>query len=97
MTPLLLLASLLVTGPTWAHGTDTDADGWVDEVDCDITDPAIYPGAEEVCDDQDQDCDEEIDEAPCSEGCAGRFWRQRQAAGLVFLLGFGALRRRRLD
>jgi hypothetical protein len=41
---------------------DQDGDGYPVDVDCDDTDPLIYPGATEVCDDGvDNDCDELID------------------------------------
>jgi len=35
--------------------------------DCDDMDPTIYPGAEELCDDVDQDCDGMVDEQLLSE------------------------------
>ena len=54
---------------------DEDADGWCDERvrepnealcpqtgDCRDNEPEIHPGAEERCDEQDNDCDEQIDE-----------------------------------
>ena len=41
---------------------DNDGDGFSVDVDCDDTDPNINPGAAEVCDDVDNDCDEEVDE-----------------------------------
>ncbi|NQV90376.1 hypothetical protein HQ487_03115 [Candidatus Uhrbacteria bacterium] len=48
-------------------GTDTvyedlDGDGRTGLIDCDDTDPAIYPGAVETCNGQDDDCDGEVDE-----------------------------------
>ncbi len=42
---------------------DADGDGYsVDEGDCDDHDASISPGAEESCDDLDNDCDGEVDE-----------------------------------
>ncbi|MBT3230637.1 hypothetical protein HN358_02540 [Candidatus Uhrbacteria bacterium] len=41
---------------------DADGDGYESDVDCDDDDASIYPGAEEICDGQDNDCDELTDE-----------------------------------
>ncbi len=41
---------------------DADGDGYADDVDCDDGDPAVFPGAEELCNEVDDDCDGEIDE-----------------------------------
>ena len=41
---------------------DADGDGYNSGEDCDDTDSAIFPGATEICDDVDNDCDDEIDE-----------------------------------
>jgi hypothetical protein len=42
---------------------DQDGDGWSEwEGDCDDGDPDAYPGADEICDGRDQDCDGDIDE-----------------------------------
>ena len=57
-------------GVSWLDGSchifnsaaDSDGDGVDDCFDCDDADPDIYPGAEEVCDGADNDCDGEIDE-----------------------------------
>jgi hypothetical protein len=42
--------------------TDGDDDGYGADEDCDDTDPAIHPGANEVCDGVDNNCDDQIDE-----------------------------------
>ncbi|MFH1463508.1 MAG: MopE-related protein [Pseudomonadota bacterium] len=47
------------TGIDTHHGNiDADGDGWtIAEGDCDDTDATVYPGAEELCDGKDNDCD----------------------------------------
>ncbi len=49
------------TGPGTTD-VDADGDGYPAEDDCDDTDPATNPGAAEVCDGVDNDCDDAIDE-----------------------------------
>jgi hypothetical protein len=59
---------------------DSDDDGYcLCQGDCDDNDPDISPGAEEICDGLDNDCDREIDEGfdqdgdgipDCSDNCA---------------------------
>jgi hypothetical protein len=46
-----------------SEATDADGDGYADDVDCDDGDASVFPGAEELCNDVDDDCDGEIDEA----------------------------------
>lgn len=45
---------------------DQDDDGYNADVDCDDEDPDIHPNAEEICDEIDNDCDEEVDEDEAS-------------------------------
>lgn len=46
-------------GP-WPEGTDLDGDGYACEVDCQDFSAAIYPGAPELCDGWDNNCDGEF-------------------------------------
>jgi hypothetical protein len=59
-----------------ASGTDADGDGYTTLVDCDDTNPSIHPGAAEVCNFVDDNCDGSIDEGFDQDGdgwtvCAG--------------------------
>ncbi len=49
------------TGPV-EQPTDADQDGWFDYEDCDDSDPDVNPAADEVCNEIDDDCDQQIDE-----------------------------------
>ena len=42
--------------------SDRDGDGVADDADCAPDDANVYPGAEELCDDRDNNCDGETDE-----------------------------------
>jgi hypothetical protein len=56
------------------YGDDDDADGYTDVAsggdDCDDSDGAINPGADELCDGVDNDCDDAIDDGPAD----GTIW-----------------------
>ena len=58
---LFLAASILMAQD--ACDADADGDGWTSgDGDCNDDDASIHPGAPEVCDSIDQDCDDQIDE-----------------------------------
>jgi len=44
--------------------TDADNDGSNFDVDCNDNDSSVYPGAPEMCDSVDNDCDGQVDESP---------------------------------
>jgi hypothetical protein len=60
---------ILVTVPSQCDG---DGDGVpalsCDGLDCDDTDPGVYPGADEYCDEVDNDCDGLVDEPGAVDG-----------------------------
>jgi hypothetical protein len=47
----------LTTEDRWFCDGDEDGDGHFDSQDCDSSDATVYPGAKELCDEIDHDCD----------------------------------------
>ena len=64
-TALLLLA---LVAPSAVATLDMDADGWTSPQDCDDHDGMTYPGAPEVHDGRDNDCDGDVDEGVDQDG-----------------------------
>ena len=54
-------------GADGAGPVDADEDGSLSDVDCDDANPAVFPGAVEVCNDVDDDCDGDEDESDAED------------------------------
>jgi hypothetical protein len=59
-----------------AMAQDADNDGFTPPEDCDDTDPDIHPAAEEICDGEDNNCDNETD-----EGLLRTYWPDSDGDG----------------
>ena len=51
-----------------AEPVDADGDGYTADQDCDDQDASAYPGADELCDEVDNDCDDKVDEPFDADG-----------------------------
>ncbi len=60
------------------NNNDTDNDGYTDDVDCDDNDASVNPGAAEICDDIDNDCDRAVDNDPVD---ASQWYRDSDGDG----------------
>jgi len=69
---LLVLMAGVLSGGACAPHVDRDGDGFfTEEGDCDDRNPAVYPGADEVCDGKDNDCDGDGAAGGVDEGLEG--------------------------
>ncbi len=68
--------------------TDNDGDGFLAPADCDDNDDTVYPGAPELCDNQDNDCDGQTDDGnPGGGGACGTGQPGLCAAGTLSCQG----------
>jgi hypothetical protein len=64
---LLALLALIGTSPAFAAGGDADGDGFELSDDCDDADASVFPGAAEVCNGVDDDCNGQVDEGSATD------------------------------
>lgn len=79
---LIGLASIIAQQDGDCSDTDNDGDGWtVGDGDCDDTNADIHPGADEVCDGLDNNCDRTVDEGTLGTGeaCSAQSCKAIQA------------------
>jgi hypothetical protein len=69
-----LLLSVLAMGCAGGKNTDDDGDGVTAATDCDDGDIDIFPGAAELCDGVDNDCDELVDDEDELDPSAAPVW-----------------------
>jgi len=66
------------TSSTKTKACDAPTGYVADKTDCDDANASVYPGAEEVCDDLDNDCDGAVDDSPVDEA---DWYRDRDGDG----------------
>ncbi len=70
------------TSDSYGQPEDKDGDGFPADVDCDDTNPNVYPGAPEICDGLDNNCNGLIDdEDPLYEGDVFIWYRDKDGDG----------------